>query len=287
MHISIIGLGYVGQHLVDRLSVLKKTPKVYSRRLTTQSNYQTLDLDQMTQPAITTADSTLFYTVPPNSQASNAQQDQRIRHLLTLLDAPPRHIIYYSTSGVYGDCQGRWIDEHQFPQPQNPRHYRRLDAEQQLSDYCHQHHVALTILRVGGIYGSGRLPLKMVEKQQSIIQPEQAPWINYIHIDDLIEVSYLCSQRTEGIEIYNVADGNPQPMGSLQRLLTQAIHHTEPPMIPFDEAYAQASPMLKTFMSSSKRLKIDKLRQQLNFQPHYSSVQQGVDAYVASRQRTS
>ena len=86
--------------------------------------------------------------------------DHRIDHFLSLCAAsPPGKIVYISTSGVYGDCGGRWVDESQPLAPISDRAKRRVYAEKALTTFCQQHATDYVILRVGGIYGPERLPI--------------------------------------------------------------------------------------------------------------------------------
>src|SRR5205823_9219588 len=98
--------------------------------------------------------------------------DTRMRSLLAAL-APrgrgamlPRRFVYLSTSGVYGDCAGEWVDETRPPNPRTERAMRRLDAERALGDWGERNQVEIAILRVPGIYASDRLPLERLRSEE-------------------------------------------------------------------------------------------------------------------------
>ncbi len=282
MRISIIGLGYVGSYLSKRWLTAQSDVVLYSRQQHTHNTAcRVLDLDHEFNPSVTLdGGDLLYYLVPPAEQETH--HDPRVYRLLQYLSTPPRHIVYFSTSGVYGDCLGAWIDETHPPQPQFPRHYRRLDAEQQLTQYCQTHDIALSILRVAGIYGPNRLPLQAVMQRQAIIHPEQAPITNHIHITDLVEIAYQMHAHTHGIAIYNIADGDPQAMGTLHRLLARALHLAPLPTISLAQALAEASPMRREFMLASKRLRPEKWQRTLTITAQYPTLEQGIRAILAN-----
>ncbi len=265
MQATIIGLGYVGNYLSNYLINKKSKIIIYSRKnkdsLAKEVIFYHLDLDDQDSKQTLFTDDVVYYLAPPFDDNSN--DDNRVTNFLKQITTPPKHIIYFSTSGVYGDCHGQLIDENTAPKPQFPRHYQRLDAEEKFSVYCKNNNVALTILRVSGIYGPERLPIKAVTNQQPIIFPGEAPMINHIHIDDLITISYKIAQLKNSTDIFNVADGNAEPMGRINCILAEMMKLPPPPMISFEQALAEASEIKKEFILSSKRLAIAKLQKKL------------------------
>ncbi|RMG58473.1 MAG: SDR family NAD(P)-dependent oxidoreductase, partial [Gammaproteobacteria bacterium] len=98
----------------------------------------------------------VFHLAPPPRQG---RRDPRTRHLLAALAGwRPARVVYISTSGVYGDCRGAWVDETWPARPQADRAWRRWDAERQLMTWSAQTGVPVVRLRVGGIYAPDRLP---------------------------------------------------------------------------------------------------------------------------------
>jgi nucleoside-diphosphate-sugar epimerase len=80
-----------------------------------------------------------------------------------------------STTGVYGDCKGAWIDESTPLNPTADRAFRRADAEQQVQQFCQQLNIPLVILRVAGIYGPGKIPLARIKSRQPIVNKQDSP----------------------------------------------------------------------------------------------------------------
>ncbi len=282
MQATIIGLGYVGTYLSDYLINKKSKVIIYSRKnkepLVKGAMFYCLDLDDHNLGSNLFTDDVVYYLVPP--AADNSNYDHRVANFLKNITTPPKHIIYFSTSGVYGNCNGQLIDENTTPKPQFPRHYQRLDAEEKFSVYCKNNNVALTILRVSGIYGPERLPISAVINQQPIICTKEAPMINHIHIDDLIAISYQISQLKNSTDIYNVADGNPEPMGKINCILAEIMKLPPPPIISLEQALIEASEIKKEFILSSKRLSIAKLQQKLAIKLQYPDLSSGIKAIM-------
>lgn len=185
-------------------------------------------------------------------------------------------LVYISTSGVYGDCGGDWVTEERPAQPLTDRAKRRLDAEQQLQSWADNQAARLSILRVPGIYGPGRLPRKRLQQQQPVLQPEQAPYSNRIHSHDLARACVLALDKGQGI--YNISDGTPDSMSAYFLQCAQHLGLPQPPLIDRAQAQTQFSPALLSFYRESRRMNIDKARQELGYTPCYPDLNSGLAA---------
>lgn len=185
-------------------------------------------------------------------------------------------VVYISTSGVYGDCAGEWVDENRRPQPLTQRARRRLDAEQQLQAWAQRSGQRLAILRVPGIYGPGRLPVKRLQQGKPVLHPDQAPFSNRIHSQDLAQVCLLALDKGDGI--YNVSDGSATSMSQYFLQCAEHLGLPQPPLINRTQAETQFSPALLSFYRESRRLNIDKARRELGFSPRYPDLNSGLQA---------
>src|SRR5258708_32430784 len=155
----------------------------------------------------------IVHLAPP---AGTGALDTRTRSLLAAL-APrgrgamlPRRFVYLSTSGVYGDCAGEWVDETRPPNPQTGRAMRRLDAERALAEWGERNEVEIVILRVPGIYARDRLPLERLARGTAALRPEQDVYTNHIHADDLAGILVAALESPGARAVYNTsADGPP------------------------------------------------------------------------------
>lgn len=198
------------------------------------------------------------YLAPPDRQNL---QDNRIRAWLAATPAEqrPARLIYISTSGVYGDHQGGWVDEKTPLQPITDRAKRRVDAEQVLQQWCTDHNIELFILRVPGIIGAGRNSLSRLQSGEPIIHPDEAPYTNLVDADYLAKaILFLASKAQPGV--YNISDR--EPVKVTQRYLSLCKEHSipVPKFISMQQAKELYSPMRLSYLNESRRMKTDKLR---------------------------
>ena len=173
MHTIVIGVGYTGQRVLDRLPAGEATG---IRRAELD-----LDLEDPHIPELPD-DYAVLYTVPPRSDADG---DPRLATLLGLLHPPPGRIVYLSTTGVYGNRDGDTVSESDTPAPATARASRRLAAETMLREWCAERDTEFVILRVPGIYGPGRVGLERIGAGEPVIVESEAGPGNRIHVDDL------------------------------------------------------------------------------------------------------
>ena len=210
--------------------------------------------------------------MPPSAQGV---EDLRMRAIIGQF-RDVNAVVYISTSGVYGDCGGDWVDESRTPAPLTDRAKRRLDAEQQLQSWAQTQNVRLVILRVPGIYGPGRLPIKRLQQAQPILDPALAPFSNRIHADDLATAVELALQQGHGI--YNISDGTPDSMSRYFLLCAAHLGLPTPALMDWAQAEATFSPAMLSFYRESRRLNIEKARIELGFTPRYPSLLEGLAA---------
>ncbi|WP_407275831.1 SDR family NAD(P)-dependent oxidoreductase [Halothiobacillus sp. DCM-1] len=244
-----------------------------------RASWQSLvcDLDRDTIPVQSLPEAALWlYFAPPPAQGL---EDSRLQRWLTEAGqgGTPRQLIYASTTAVYGDVGGAWVDEHSPAAPQHDRGRRRLDAEQRSQRFGAARGVPLAILRITGIYACDRLPLDKIRAGTAIVCPEDAPWSNRIHAEDLAEIyGRLIARAEQGAPVtgvFNVSDGDPQPMSMLYLRTAAHFGLAPPPCRPLAEVLASASPMSREFLSESKRVRAQAIRQALDWQPRYPNLE--------------
>jgi len=218
----------------------------------------------------------LFHFAPP---APSGLADTRTANLLAALEScPPRRIVYISTSGVYGDCGGAWVDETHPVNPGNDRSRRRVDAERQLTAFAERHAIPLVILRVPGIYGPGRLPLERIRRGDPVVCPEEAPWSNRIHADDLAAIAVRAAQDEAPSGIYNASDDQPSSMTDYIYRVADASGLPRPPCVSLAEARRTFSPGLLEYLNESRRLDNRRLKEELGVRLIYPTLATGLAA---------
>jgi len=285
----IVGCGDVGRRIAHRaqrrdeaVTALVRSAESAQRLTADGIRALAVDLDRPPQNPIGNGEEReIFYFAPP---AGDGAQDPRISNFLTALRPGPNpRIVYISTTGVYGDCQGAWVDETWPARPSVDRAKRRLDAEQRLLTWREQGHGAVVLLRVAGIYGPGKLPLARLQKQVPMITASDAPWTNRIHIDDLVAVCEAAMARGRDGTVYNVSDGTPGNMRDYFDRVADLYGIPRPPAISLDEAQRQLSPGMLSYLGESRRLDNRKMRTELGVELRYPDLESGLRAIQAAR----
>lgn len=280
----IVGCGAVGRKIAAAAADKGQTVRCIVQRRESAQALHTAGLDatalDLDQPGVSLGDLAdqpqIYYLAPP---PPNGREDPRMRHFLHALPARGgRRIVYISTTGVYGNCEGEWVDETRPVNPQVDRAFRRLDAEQQLRAWRDEHAGELVILRVAGIYGPGKLPVERLRKQVPMIGADEAPWTNRIHIDDLVSVCEAAMARGRDGEVYNVSDGRPGNMRDYFDRVADLFGLPHAPLIRLDESAGRLSAGLLSYLGESRRLDNRKMLEELKITLRYPDLHSGLPA---------
>jgi len=222
----------------------------------------------------------VLHLAPPGE---GGERDQRTANLIEALSArPPARLVYISTSGVYGDCGGAWVDEARPVAPQTARAVRRVDAERALFVWGQHSGVAVVVLRVPGIYAAERLPLAQLKRASPVLRAEDDVYTNHIHADDLAGVCLAALQRGGAGRIYNASDDSEMKMGDYFDLVADRARLPRPPRVARAAAEAGAiAEGLLSFMRESRRLANARMKAELGVRLRYPSVHEGVPVVVA------
>jgi nucleoside-diphosphate-sugar epimerase len=222
----------------------------------------------------------VVHMAPP---AAQGRRDARTRHLLQVLGSAtlPRALVYGSTTGVYGDCAGAWVDETRAVHPATDRAHRRVDAEQQLLRWGRRHGVRVNVLRIPGIYApdrEGGTPRNRLLKGLPVLQAADDVFTNHIHADDLARIAVAALWRGQPQRIYNACDATQMRMGDYFDFAAQLYGLPKPPRVSRQEAQATLAPMMLSFMGESRRLSNARMLRELRLQLRYPTVQEGLQS---------
>lgn len=232
------------------------------------------DLDARPAPPLPAPARRVYWFAPP---PAHGDRDPRLRAALDgLRRQPPARIVYVSTSAVYGDCGGAWIDEHAPLVPGTERGRRRLDAERALADFAAATGCGVVILRVPGIYGPGRLPRERLARGLPVVREAECPWTNRIHADDLAQIAVAAMARAPDGAVYNVSDGHPTTMTDYFLRCARLLQMPEPEQIPLADAHARLTPAMASFLDESKRLLTTRLQRDLGVRLRYPDLASGL-----------
>lgn len=232
------------------------------------------DVDQGSFFPIFALDEALVYWfMPPPPQG---ETDDRLRRFLKGVDAAPKRVVLISTTGVYGDCGGRWIDESEPLKPVAARARRRVDAEATVQAWAARFGGETVILRVPGIYAPDRLPLERLRGGEPVLREEEAPWANRIHADDLAMVCKRAMEAAPAGTIYNAVDGSPSTMTAYFNQVADYAGLPRPPQVSRAEAPAMMSAGMLSYLQESRRIRNDKLLTELEIRLQYPSLAAGL-----------
>jgi nucleoside-diphosphate-sugar epimerase len=185
---------------------------------------------------------------------------------------------YLSTTGVYGDRGGAWVDETDRLEPTGERGRRRVAAEAQWLALQREHGIPVHIFRLAGIYGPGRSALDTVRqgRAQRIDKPGQV--FSRIHVADIVQVLRASMARPRLRAIYNVCDDDPAAPEAVIAYACELLGVTPPPLISFDAA--KLSPMALSFYDDNKRVSNRRMKEELGVSLRYPSYRDGLKALL-------
>lgn len=214
----------------------------------------------------------VVHLAPPPRQGA---LDLRTRNLTAILPEGT-HVVYISTSGVYGDREGALIDETAPRAARNARARRRVDAEQVLRAWAVGTGGQVSILRAPGIYAAERLPLERLRQGTPALAAADDVYTNHIHADDLARLALLALFRARPGRAYNASDDTHMKMGDYFDLVADAFGLPRPPRLPRAELEKAVSPMLLSFMSESRRLDNRRIERELRARLRHPRVEVAV-----------
>lgn len=209
------------------------------------------------------------------SAAPDAAGDPFLRAAPQIAGARAEWVGYLSTTAVYGDHAGGWVDEDTPPNPASERGRWRVIAEQQWRATGLPVHV----FRLAGIYGPGRGPFEKVRNgtARRIVKPGQV--FGRIHVEDIAATLRASIARPDPGAVYNLTDDDPAPPEDVIAEAARLLGLPVPPAIPFDRA--DLTPMARSFYGESKRVRNDRVKRDLGVTLRYPDYRSGLAALLA------
>ena len=165
---------------------------------------------------------------------------------------------YLSTSGVYGDFGGNWVDEDTKPRPSTNRDKKRLLAENQWKSV---ENLPLHIFRLAGIYGPGRGPFSKIRSGTAKRVIKEGQVFSRIHVEDIAQVLVASLERPQPGRIYNLCDDNPAPPEDVISYSADLLGLPLPPLVKFEEA--ELGQMARSFYAENKRIRNNRIKNEL------------------------
>ncbi|MCY1126654.1 SDR family oxidoreductase [Frigidibacter sp. RF13] len=201
----------------------------------------------------------------------------------TEIEAAAPHLAwagYLSTTGVYGDHAGGWVDEDTPLAPSTARGQARLEAEEAWQQLAARTGLALHIFRLAGIYGPGRGPFRKVMDGTARLIIRENQFMSRVHVDDIAAVLEASIKAPAPGGVYNVCDDEPTSPEEVLIHAARLLGLPPPPRIPFDEAPMSA--MARSFYAESKKVRNDRIRTELGVHLAYPTYREGLAAMRAA-----
>ena len=182
---------------------------------------------------------------------------------------------YLSTTGVYGDHQGDWVDETTPLTPSTKRGQARVKAEARWQAIDH---LPLHIFRLAGIYGPGRGPFAKVRKGTARRIIKEGQVFSRIHVEDIAQAVVLSLSQPNPGAIYNLCDDDPAPPQDVIGHAAELLGLPLPPAVDFETA--EMTPMARSFYAESKKVRNDRAKRDLGWVPRYPDYRSGLAAMM-------
>ncbi|MFB2594503.1 SDR family oxidoreductase [Paracoccus sp. p4-l81] len=229
--------------------------------------------------ALDSADHLLIST-GPDQGGDPVLADTAAREVIRRVAPRLRWAGYLSSTNVYGDHQGAWVDEGTALSPSTGRGRARVEAEGDWQAFAADCGLPLHLFRLAGIYGPGRGPFAKVRAgtARRIIKPGQI--FSRIHVDDIAAVVLASIARPDPGAVYNVCDDEPAPPEDVIEAAARMLNLPIPPAE--DYATAEQSPMARSFYAESKRVRNERIKADLGVVLAYPDYRAGLAAVLAA-----
>ena len=217
---------------------------------------------------------TVLHLAPPQNRGSHDIRTGNLLAALSKCDILPYRMVYISTSGVYGDCQGRCVPETMPARPATSRAMRRLDAETKIRKWGRENGVSVSILRVPGIYSRERISPSRLS--MPVLLEGEDVYTNHVHAEDLAGIVAKTVRRGASGRIYNVSDDSSMKMGDYFDLLADRLGLPRPSRLSRKEIEKVLSESMYSFMSESRRLDNRRMKEELGISLKYPNPSCGI-----------
>lgn len=276
--IMIFGFGYTANFLAKELAALDFHVVGTSRNqellgLNSKHSYELINFTRMDIEKNLSTATHILVSTPPSAEFG----DPVLANFVDLIKkyAPQSQWLgYLSSTGVYGDHQGRWVDESSASLSLGLQAKARLKAEQAWISLAQNHQLPLHVFRIAGIYGPKKNALTRIAQGKIQTIYKENHFFSRIHVADIAAVLVASIKNPKPISIYNVADDEPAPSYKVDAYAAHLLNTPAPEKIPFE--LAALSPMTKEFYTHHRRVGNAKIKQELLIKLIYPTYREGL-----------
>lgn len=283
----IFGLGYTSLRLADRLRGAGWSVAGTTRGAEKAASLRAAGIDAFTfdrgQPladaALALAGAThILSSVPPDERGEPVLDMHGADIAARAGDL--RWVGYLSTTGVYGDTGGQWVDEQSPLNAAGTRGQRRVSAEAGWLDLYRAHGVPVHLFRLPGIYGPGRSAIDALRAGTARRVDKPGQVFCRIHVDDIGGALAASMARPMPGTAWNIVDDEPAPAAQVVEHAARLLGVEPPPLEPFDPAAMSA--MAASFYADNRRVRNDRLKQVLGYRLIHPTYREGLAAQMAA-----
>lgn len=273
-HLLSIGHGFTakvfGTYVADRGWTVTGTTRSQDKTKTLSA----MGVNPIVWPGTDLSDAISQATHILVSASPDANGDHFLNEYRETLAASDRleWIGYLSTTGVYGDHGGAWVDEDTVVEPTTRRGQIRANAENAWLETDLPVHV----FRLAGIYGAGRGPFAKLRNGTARLIRKPGQVFGRIHVDDIAQSLYASTQRPNPGRIYNISDDEPAPPEDILTYAANLLGMDLPEEEDFETA--EMSPMARSFYAECKRVRNDRMKSELGITLKYPGYREALDA---------
>ncbi len=270
-HLLLIGYGYVASNLCYEAKKHFHKVTIFSRSKPLDNmDIKWIDINNISY--FREGDfSHILITIPPHSEEQIIFF--RIAHLLTQVKSI-KWIGYVSSTSVYGNHYGNWVNEKSSLKTATTTGKNRIKSEQlwsKLSQYCS---CSINILRLAGIYGPNRSTIDSFIKNTAKNIKKPGHYFSRIHIRDIVNIILELMDKETQNEIFNLADDLPAEQAEVAKFTSRMMNYPLPPATNIDDD--NISPRLKEFYAENKKIDNSKIKKYLKYKMHYPSFKEGL-----------
>ena len=278
-HLLIFGFGYTARFLAKKMQEINFQVTVTTRNqdavgFNSEFNCEVVAFSEKNIEQVLTKTTHILISAPPTPDLG----DPVLLNFENLLKKNSKHIQwlgYLSSTSIYGDHQGNWVNESSKSIDLGAQGKLRLSAEKEWVSCAQAYHIPLTIFRLAGIYGPQRNVLaRLIQgKKETIVK--EGHFFSRIHVEDIVlAIVQSINQSKPSITIYNLADDEPTSSDIVDKYAASLLGLPPLKQVPYE--MATLSPMAKEFYSHNKRVSNAKLKKELNMQLIYPTYKEGL-----------